>query len=140
MAIFLKGQQKYYSKKYKIKLSENPDCIAIDENNQKNNIGFEVMVINEYNLGDNEVDSDIADFIFKKKGLNNYGFNCYLLIPIIKEGQININLTDLQQGIMKYKMKGKFNYKDIFIIFWKSKEKLQCISLFKNFSDLNYQI
>lgn len=140
VALFLKGQQKYYSKKYKIKLSENPDCIAIDENNEKNNIGFEVMVINEYNLYNNEIESDMADFIFNKKGLNNYGDNCYLLIPIIKEGQINIDLTNLQQSIIKYKIKGNFNYKDIFIIFWKSKGQLQCISLFKDFSDLDYQI
>jgi hypothetical protein len=140
VALFLKGQKKYYAKEYKIKMGENPDCIAIDRSYEKNNIGFEVMVINKYNLDNNKIGSEMADFIFNKKGLNNYGDNCYLLIPIIKEGIVDINLTDLQQSIIKYKNKGYFKYKDIFIIFWKSARKIQSISLFKDFNDLNYQI
>jgi hypothetical protein len=35
VVLFLKGQKKYYKKQYKIKESENPDCIAIDELTKK---------------------------------------------------------------------------------------------------------
>jgi hypothetical protein len=98
------------------------------------------MVINEYNLNGKEIGADMADFIFSKKGLNNYGDNCYLLIPIIKEGEVDIDLTNLQKGLTKYREQGHFKYKDIFIIFWESAGKLRSISLFKNLNDLNYNI
>lgn len=140
VALFLKGQNKYYNKFYKIKGSENPDCIVFNEMDQKDSVGFEVMVLNEYGLKGKNIDAGVADFIFSKKGLNNYGDNCYLLIPIIKQGVIDIDLIVLKNKIMEYKSSGYFKYKDIFIIFWECAGVLRVVSLFKSFDNKRYSI
>lgn len=140
VAMFCRGQKKYNNKEYKLVSQENPDVLIIDKDG--NEIGFEVMEINQYSFS-NEINwEDVANFIYQKKGSKSkdYGKNCYLIIPIKIPGKIDIEFTELQNRMLEIKNQGGFNFKDIYIIFFEERNKTRTISLFRDINDVDYDL